>query len=287
MAHKYEKLDVLRFGEHLIESTDLDPLYVALHRASNHQVLSRDQLKRFLVAYWCFYDVGASCFLSEAEGPDFWARMVTAARNDRPTPINTRWPRGHERRHFRGEQAVKAVSELMEKYFDHPEKMVDYIFGAAPSFKDVTARAREHRGFGPWIAFKVADMIDRVLGVEVQFSYDDAMYDNPQKGALLVYEQNRGDIVKNHDDHRIQWAVEFLREHFGHKLAPPDYTRCLNLQEYETIFCKWKSHLSGHYPLNNDIREIQAGLEAWAPVSQTADRMCRHMPQALVGSKQW
>jgi hypothetical protein len=58
----------------------------------------------------------------------------------------------------------------------------------------------------------------------------------------------------------LPWAVGRLRKKLGHIPAPPRYERGLDVQEYETILCKWSSHMKGHYPLGNDIHEIKKGL---------------------------
>ena len=59
------------------------------------------------------------------------------------------------------------------------------------------------------------------------------------------------------------------------------YERPVGLQEVETILCKWKSHMNGHYPLNNDIMEIRHGLKDWLPVSALARAFYDAMPEGL------
>lgn len=53
----------------------------------------------------------------------------------------------------------------------------------------------------------------------------------------------------------------------------------MNIQEVETVLCKWKSHMNGHYPLWNDIREINGGLEPWAGRCSAARAFLNHMPK--------
>lgn len=127
MSRNYPRLDIESFGRHLITSGDLDPIYTALVRAEKAGDYSIPQLCRWLVAYWCYYSAAVASFLSEKEGEEFWHWMTVAARNEEETPVGGRWPRGHERRHFRAAIALNSVSSLQARYAERPENMVLYI----------------------------------------------------------------------------------------------------------------------------------------------------------------
>jgi len=43
--------------------------------------------------------------------------------------------------------------------------------------------------------------------------------------------------------------------------APPWFDRPLNIQEAETILCKYKSHTHGHYPVGKDVAAVKKALE--------------------------
>ena len=43
--------------------------------------------------------------------------------------------------------------------------------------------------------------------------------------------------------------------------APPEFDRLIDVQETETILCKWKSYLGGHYEIGKDTREIEERLK--------------------------
>lgn len=284
MSRSYERLPIETFGRHLLETGDLDPVYIALVDAK----LDPDQQDRWLIAYWCFYHCGAASHLSEFHGDAFWAEMMIAARNELAAPDGGRWPRGHERRHFRGQQAVLAVEGLRSRYGSEPEEMVRRIGLASCSiqgsvpFKDISDRVQEHRGFGPWIAFKVADMLDRLGYVNVDF--DEAaifMYKDPAEAAERLFRETQGITAERVTINRavvIPQVVEYLKTEFGDFTAPPLHERTVDLQEIETILCKWKSHMNGHYPLNNDIDEIRRGLAGWG---ETAARFGRALPTGV------
>lgn len=278
----YERLSIYDFGDYLLTTSDLDPVYIILTESPE---LDEEQLARWLIAYWCLYSVGPASLLSEYEGPNFWDKLGEAACNEQPTPLATRWPRGHERRHFRGAAAVKAVRGLRSLYEQRPERLVEEIVARSPDqgnvlqFKTVADRVQKLPLFGPWISFKVADMAERVLGVPVCF--DEAaifMFKDPAKAATRLWREHNPKLALAVDEGRARVKQEMINHgvsqhlihHFSTHLAPPGRDRPLGLQEVETILCKWKSHMNGHYPLGNDTREIATGLRAWKPASETA-----------------
>jgi hypothetical protein len=66
-------------------------------------------------------------------------------------------------------------------------------------------------------------------------------------------------------------AVNLLQSGpLGKLYSPVVPGRVLAVQEYETILCKYKSHLSGHYPMGKDTREILHVLRdpRWGPLAQ-------------------
>lgn len=289
-TRSYERLEIEPFGQHLLETNDLDPVYVALVKCRNEYRWDLGQIHRWLVAYWCFYHAGLASWMSELEGSDFWEWMDFAAVNDKRAPaptgagkVNGGWPRGHERRHFRGEQAVEAVARLAKQY-DRPEQMVELLVqGGRLDVGTVMARATNHYLFGPWIAFKVADMIDRCLGLQVSFDRGHLfMFKDPRLAALTLWRRKNElpETARPKDEEFVlEKVVQYLLVGFSHRMAPPLYDRIIGLQEIETILCKWKSHLNGHYPLWNDIDDIHGGLEPWLVESEAAAAFATAMPQ--------
>jgi hypothetical protein len=281
-GRNYPRLDIYEFGARLLETGDLDPVYIAL---SKMEWMDAEQRDRWLIAYWCFYHCGAASYISEAGGKEFWQRMSIAAKNETEAPDGGRWPRGSERRHFRGEAAVKAVTKLWGRFMDNPHQMVEEIAaGEGPlPYALVAGRAKELPLFGPWISFKVCDMLDR-LGI-VGVDFDQAavfMFDDPVKSALMFWRWKMGlpENAKPKDQELvINEVVAHLTDHFKGFTAPPHHERPVGLQEVETVLCKHKSHLNGHYPLFNDIDEIRHGLTGWAEASETARGMLHAMPK--------
>lgn len=289
MSRNYPRWDIETLGRHLITNGDLDPIYTALVRAKQAGDFSVPQLCRWLLGYWCYYHAGVASFLSEKEGEEFWHWMMVAARNEEETPAGGRWPRGHERRHYRAKIAVDSVTSLQARYGDRPENMALYVGARATEderlpFRTVSARAQEHKGFGPWIGFKIADMMDRVMGVPVDF--DNAavfMFKDPEKAAMMLWELREAhkypENAKPKRDAILSGVADYLIGRFADLASPPLGDRPVNIQEVETVLCKWKSHMNGHYPLWNDIHDVNTGLEPWAGCCSTARAFLNHMPK--------
>lgn len=273
------KLDVRDFGDALIRSGDLDPAYIGLHGAA----LPRPQLARWLLSYWCFYHVGAASYMSEQEGEAFWDAMLLAAANNVSPKVrglpSDRWPRAAERRHFRGEKCVSAVSSLRERHPTRPEDLVLRLISSVDSpfltEKKVMGWVQEWPMFGPWIAFKAADMLERVAGVPVKFDSNlGMMYEEPAR-ALKVISEDYDYMGTRYDR---QWWYNNLSLYFRRHLAPPARDRTCGPQELETVLCKWKSYLGGHYWLGKDTREHREALVGWG---QTASLMLKYMPKEV------
>lgn len=281
----YPKLSIEEFGAQLLSSGDLDPIYVGLLNC-REKGMPDDNLHRWLLAYWCFYHAGVASYMSSLKGTEFWDRMMVAARNDdsRPAPGGDRWPRAKERRHFRGKQATLAVTELRERY-SKPEDFCNYVFAGTEEhtdFADIDKRVQEHRGFGDWIAFKVGDMGERVLGKKIDFTQAAVfMFKDPRKAAMMLFEERTSLLPKEATDlpeaKIIELMVAHLLNHFKDAKTPL-LDRPIGLQEVETILCKWKSHMNGHYPINNDLIEIQEAVEPWVQ-NKTAALFLENFPK--------
>lgn len=245
--------DPVKWGRQLILSEDHDPLYSSLVRWE----VNGARRRRFLLAYWCCYSVGASWWISQHSGSRFWDWLLKAAINEEEAPIGGRWPRAHERRHWRGAKCVKCVWTLAAR-FRHPEEAVLSLEGYRSPLS-IEKAMRDWPQFGPWIAFKAADMLERVLGVPIKFSNDIVtLYDDPRKGAEMMAPYLGLDTP--------QEVAEYLLEEYGGLIAPgykKDAARLCNIQEVETVLCKWKSARGGHYWLGCDTQAHRKELMTW------------------------
>lgn len=266
-------LPVWDFGARLIETQDLDPVYVGLAGLVS-KGMSTEQLARWLLAYWCFYHVGAASWLSEQEGENFWAQMTAAAANEQAAPVGGRWPRSAERRHFRGSKCVAAVAWFAKK------SPVDHVLPLTrlKTANQVMERVREWPLFGPWIAFKAADMLERCAGASITFPDDlGLVYQEPRSALDILAGEARAAGNAGHADPRWWWVQ--LQERFRYTVAPPHARgRNCGVQEVETVLCKWKSHYRGHYWVGKDIAEVRHALDTWG---ETAAAMQAASPKEV------
>lgn len=251
-----EFMTASEFGRKLIQSRDLDPVYMALETAE----IPANVKARLCLAYWCLYHLGAAAQLAERQTDlKYWDGLRLAAVN-KPNV----WPRGAERRHWRGQQAVDSVTSLYSIHKD-PEWIVRH-WGEGKTFEEVSRRIRVARGFGPWIAFKAADMLERCLKYSIDFSDCElGIYSEPRKGAALYW---RGDENAKISPEEVKLATLKLQHELRVQLAPPDFKRGINVQEVESVFCKWKSYRHERYWVGKDILEVRHSLEGWGDLAQ-------------------
>ncbi len=265
--------DLITFGKSLLKTEDLDPMYCAVTRAG----IDSATLHRLMLAYSCLYHLGAAAKIAEKKGAQFWKTLRLAAEND-----GLKWPRGAERRHWRGANATNSAHYL-DDVFGFPEDVLRYwcsgstsIHGALPqTFSEVSKRVQKATGFGPWIAFKVADIGERILGYAISFKDCElGIYKDPRQGAALA-----GFGFKDYaitDAEMKQVCAQYVA-YFKAFKAPPAKDRRCNIQEVETIFCKFKSHHNGHYPMGKDSTELGHALVGWGDL---ADQIAHHVPGA-------
>jgi hypothetical protein len=252
--------NIYEFGDALIETGDLDPVYISIHGAQ----LPTSQLERLLLAFLAFYHLGFAAWVSEAEGEDYWKKMETAAINTEPSPLGGRWPRASERRHFRGDKCVKAIRHLARK---QPEHWVRSL-SECRSEMSVIDRVSSWPMFGKWAGFKAADLCERVYGVPLKFNPDIGLLYEAPRATLDALAQAEGRITKA--------VYEDLLDYFGKHRAPPGFDRACGPTETETICCKFGSFRSGHYWIGHDIHEVRLALSGWG---ETASKLQEAMPE--------
>jgi hypothetical protein len=242
------ELNALEFSRQLITLNDLDPTYVVLWYAQ----LEPELKAKFLLAYLCFYHFGTASWICSQN--NYWQGMMDAA-------ATKERPRASERRHFRGGQATRAIQDLIDLKLT-PLRIVQHWSNGKikPSALEVIQQVKNHRGFGDWVSFKAADLLERLAIVQVQFTPDDVfnMYESPRLGAELIAAQH--DVPM---EQACQFAYNHLTAGLKDLLAPPRCERRLNIQEIETCLCKYHSYHKGHYKLGQDVIEVRHAIELY------------------------
>lgn len=230
------------FGKALFDSGDLDPVYIMLYEA----MLDRHVLDKWLLAYWSFYDCGTASKIAESD--DFWDGCHQAYLH--------KWARGSERRHFRGKQCQDSIANLAT--MGSPTQIISRLENYT-TFAEVANDTENWRGFGPWVTWKIADMLERVLNVPINFTGTSlSMYAEPLAGAALILGKKKDEKVNPQE---MEALMNEMSEAWPAQLAPPNYNRMINIQEKETVLCKFKSHDKGHYPVGHDIAQITTSLK--------------------------
>lgn len=255
-------LDIYSFGHQIIATKDLDPLYVGLKGAR----LPEKQLQRWLSAYLMFYHVGVSSWLSEHEGRDFGRACLVAAENTTLTPLGGRWPRASERRHFRGNKCVVATEKMFGNNY-HPEEWVSRLYDCKTE-KEVIKSVSKWPMHGAWSGFKMADLLETVVDLPIKFDEElGIMYEEPRAALDILVKENPSKNAADYYKDLCLWIRQFETPH-------PSTRRC-GPQELETVCCKWKSYLGGHYFLGKDIKEQRHALNGWGA---TADKLMENYP---------
>ena len=239
------------FGADLLDTYDLDPIYpMAAMTIQDDEAM----LKRFCLAYWCYYDAGVSSYVAEHASKDFYKLMSEGLKD---------WPRGMERRHFRGQAAIDSIKGL--RNFGTPERVVDYMINGN-TFQDISMHVQAFKLFGPWISWKIADMAERVLQIPVDFSDSNlGIYKDPRKGAAFIAKVDKEYPIT---DDELDDVVNMMLDEFHEFSAPPYQDRPVNVQEVETILCKYKAHCYGFYPMGNDSYHVSKSLDDWGDLAQ-------------------
>lgn len=254
------RISIYEFGRQLIKTEDLDPTYTVLWGAQLEPAL----LRSYLLAYFSFYHMGTAAWIADG-GKDYWQRMEMAAGSKE-------YPRGSERRHYRGTAAKKSVAWLKQRG-------VDFLFARFRKDRPLTvgqviAIVREWQNFGPWIAFKVADILERLDLCPVNpVDAHRYLFESPYKGAVELWKR---EYPEDHspDSGVIQWAIGRLLKELGKEKAPPRFERRINVMECETVLCKMHSYTNGKYHVEKDIEEVHHALLKF-PKSETAKRLLK------------
>lgn len=252
-----DKMTVYEFGRALLDAHDLDPLYAMIWHAD----LPRAVKSRYVLAYLCFYHTGTAGWITDQR--HYWTAMMEAA-SDRTHP------RGNDRRHFRGMNAVNSVNDMISLNMTAGTLLDEWaVYGKPTTIKDTMVGVQAVTGFGPTTSFKAVDMLERLGYASYRFSPEDALLfsNTPQAGAeeLAIAEALEG----HEGEDVVVWAHNRIISQLGVYTAPPRSERGLSPLETETILCKWMHYLRGSYRVGDGIKACRAGLELYRGLDVT------------------
>ena len=140
--------------------------------------------------------------------------------------------------------------------------MVRYICGPAETdrtttFAEMLKRVTAHKGFDEKICFWVADMVDRVLGIQVAFDQGSILRHNEAlKAADLAwtrYYKENYRIRPGRQERRLL-VIDGLTQKLSDLTAPPHNDRPVGFIEVASALYKWKRHMRRKYPLFYETR---------------------------------
>jgi len=277
----YKPMNLIPFARHTIRSKDLDPIYYIVNEVG----WPMKQKLQFFASYLAYYHAGVAAYMSTMGVDTWWTVMMLAAENRTPSPLNERWPRAKERRHFRGQQAIKAVTSWHEEFKSPQELFLHFLLPEA-TVADSMLNAQKIRSVGQWMSFKIADITDACFDMNLDQTGDltPFFYDTPVKGMLDYWRDRMGfPPHANPPGHKFHKVLQEISDYVAdqlsaetnpHKSGEPLDPFCL-----ETVFCKWKSHCNGHYPLYNDLMEVGEGLLPWAQINGSAAQLLEALPE--------
>lgn len=273
MAHKkpasYDVDDWRTFMKRMYKEWDADPGYYALQ----HTSMSEDQRRRLAVAWCAYYNLGIAADASELRGRKFW---------DYLEKIYSTAKRASERRHFRGNAGILALSSWREKWpmpedmalhmVNHPIRKLDH---GVPTYFSIRKAGQQVYLYGDYFYWKWCDLHE-VLGfgpVDMRNS-EKHTPKLPQQGAQLIHmiEFDAGNVDLDINPAFAEVEREaVLKESYAMIVAegcrlkvPPRTTdrRKFSLQEAETVCCVYKQMTNGSYTYGTRTAKAVNRLEA-------------------------
>jgi len=227
------------FSRELILSGDLDPDYLVMLHIG--KTMTFDEIMRWIKLKIFVYDTASELNLMNGVS---WDELKFGA------------------------ERVKSKGRSKE-YFDHFDQ--NFRLSDLPFKYDEAAKyLKMFPGIGSWAAWKFCDLLERVAGIEIDFSDVDfrIAYDYPLKGLCRVNGEPDSFVPNLKDRLTYEAFMHSALLQLGDvkNLEAPGGGRTINIQEVETCLCKYHSHLQGRYTLGKDTVHLarrfkEEGLE--------------------------
>ena len=219
------------FGRFLFSCYEADPGYYILDYLRQDGV-EPDQLKRFVVAWTAFYNLGIAAKASEYRGKQFYDYLHKVY----PTA-----KRASERRHFRGQAGLNALAQW-QRAWPKPEHLADYVMHR--DMGKIRDRCSEVMLYGDYFKWKWGDLTEVLLQKSVMFQgWEHVSPKVPQQGAALIAKEAGKPGMTTAEVYR-GIAKQMVKAGVRSPYAP---WREFNVQDAETICCVYKQYRSGGY----------------------------------------
>lgn len=214
------------FARDLVLTGELDPMYDMMYRINPHE-----KKMRFVTHFFLFYDAGEAALCMNDPRP-FWSYVMAGY---------STFKRGTERRHFRGDNGLKAISIL--SLYNDLDEMWDSMYGS--NLYTIAQKAQPGTQIGPYFQWKMMDIYDRVFDDRVFLSLDEAVKylpDEPRKCAKAIW-----------PDMSLRWVLQEVASWIDDIPAPGPHNRNCGYSEAETILCAINGFRKGSYKFGQDL----------------------------------
>lgn len=239
-----DDMTYLQFGDRMMRLSDHDFSHVVMANAP----WTQEETERVFLAYRWFMHVGTACWLaSVADIEQFWQRLESEY-DTLPRKIDR-----HQTRGARGWQTINYARQISSE----PSEILDVWYPTGSSFAYCYHELIKVPDWGPSNVWHGYDMAERVLrwrnlpGVTLKES-EDYMYDYPWE------------VLREYTDEEYPKSVDVARrmlDEFAYLPAPPFGDRSINMQELETILCRFRKYRKNRYEFGKDKATVIKNLK--------------------------
>jgi hypothetical protein len=194
--------------------------------------ITPEERESFLAVYSWFMSAGVAAYI---------ASLPPSQQYDAVLAEYPAFHRAFERRHFRGDKGRLAILDHREKHPESPGKGLRSWF-AGGDWDSFCSTVQDVKMMGPYIRFLIYDMAQNGLEhLNLAFipTTEIELYESPQAGARIL-------ALPGED---ILATTRRLLEELKHVKV---YGRNLEMQEIETLFCRYKKWARGTYKVGDD-----------------------------------
>lgn len=245
------------FGQHMLDSADIDPIYPVLRQLIADLGLTPAQAEWLVILYLAYYEI-TSALTAFREHPD--PHREAPGRyllHDRAT---LKLPTGIERR---GLRQAHLMGDHLEDWL---QRFDGQTFFSAP--RELFVLTDEGRHFnagvlgayltgvrfnGRWASYKAIEVMQKVLGWPV--AHADAGHDGstgPRRGLTLFFPEVKGNGPRAID--RLDEQTDVLMR------ATRAHGVDVHVEEVETLLCDFKSLAHGRYYVGHDTDLMLEGI---------------------------
>ncbi len=231
-------LSFVRFSKILLETGDIDPDYIFLREKSAEVGWGHQEIFEWILHKIVIYDS-----VSEFQ-------VLTG----QSTLSSCKY--GTERRKHKA-RAAEYLTAIRQRFLG---LNIERFFGRHGQlvFNDIV----KIRGCGPWAAWNMMDLVSCCYGMDVDFDTIDFRntYRAPLMGLLMVggYPEDIRLLKQRKIYHECMNRVLDMSADINPSTTPHNQDRGININEIETLLCKYHSYAHGHYSVGSDIKHLKS-----------------------------